>query len=85
MKQTVENNQAQMERVRNAFGIWINKGCMSCQHRRYQEGIRLCTLTGKEVEAHLVCPKWEMSDGMKKAGVNHGGQVRLLGTKEVIF
>ena len=75
----------QTVRVRNTYGILVNKGCMSCQHKKYQEGIRFCRLTEEVVECHWVCQQWEMSDGMKNAGVNHGGKVRLRGTKEVII
>lgn len=74
-----------MEAIKNARGTWINKGCMSCQHKKYQEGIRFCTLTEEVVEARSICPQWELSDGMQNAGVNHGGKVRLRGTKEVII
>ena len=77
--------QQQLEQVRNTYGILINKGCMSCQHRKYQEGIRFCKLTEQVVEARSICPEWELSDGMQNAGVNHGGKVRLRGTKEVII
>lgn len=74
-----------MEAIRNARGTWINKGCMSCQHKKYQEGIRFCTLTGEAVEARSICPQWELSDGLKNAGLANGGVVRQRGTKEVII
>ncbi len=77
--------QQQLEQVRNARGTWINKGCMSCQHKKYQEGIRYCKLTGEAVEARSICPEWEMSDGMKNAGLANGGVVRQRGTKEILF
>ena len=77
--------QQQLERVRNTRGTWINKGCMSCQHKKYLDGIRLCKLTNEVVEARSICPQWELSDSMQNAGVNHGGKVRRRGTKEVII
>ena len=75
----------QLEQVRNTYGILVKMGCMSCQYRKYQDGIRFCKLTEEVVEARSICLQWELSDGMKNAGVNHGGKVRLRGTKEVIF
>ena len=80
-----EQKEQQTERVRNAWGILINKGCMSCQHKKYQEGIRFCKLTEQVVEARSICPKWELSDGMKNAGLANGGVVRQRGTKEILF
>ena len=80
-----EQKEQQTERVRNAWGILINKGCMSCQHRKYQEGIRFCKLTEQVVEARSICPEWEMSDGMQNAGLANGGVVRQRGTKEILF
>ena len=77
--------QQQLERVRNARGTWINKGCMSCQHRKYIRSKRLCRLTEKEVTSRSICPKWELSDGMKNAGLNRGCKVRLHGTETVVI
>ena len=80
-----EQKEQQPERVRNTYGILINKGCMSCLHKAYQEGSRFCTLTEKEVTSRFICPEWELSDGLKNAGLNNGGKVRQRGTKEVII
>ena len=77
--------KAQQERVRNTRGTWINKGCMSCQHRKYIGSKRLCRLTEKEVTSRFICPQWELSDGMKNAGLANGGVVRQRDTKEVII
>lgn len=77
--------QQQLEQVRNTYGILVNKGCMSCQHKAYQEGIRFCKLTEQVVEARSICPEWELSDGLKNAGLANGGVVRQRGTKEVII
>ena len=80
-----KRKQQQQERVRNTRGTWVNKGCMSCQHKKYQEGIRFCKLTEKEVEARSTCPQWELSDGLKNAGLANGGVVRQRGTKEILY
>lgn len=80
-----KRKQQQLERVRNTRGTWINKGCMSCQHKKYVCGMRLCKLTLKEVEARSICPQWALSDGLKNAGLANGGVVRQRDTKEVIF
>ena len=77
-------NQDQLERVRNARGVWVNKGCMSCQHRNIVEGSRFCELNQRIVGARSLCPKWQMSDGMKNAGKG-GGVVRLKGTTEIVI
>ena len=74
-----------MERVRNVHGILVKKGCMSCQYRKYQDGIRFCKLTEEVVEARSICLQWELSDGMKNAGLANGGVVRQRGTKEILF
>lgn len=78
-------NQDQLERVRNARGVWVNKGCMSCQHRNIVEGSRFCELNQRIVGARSLCPKWQMSEGMKNAGLNRGCKVRLHGTETVVI
>ena len=70
-----------MEMVRNVHGILVKKGCMSCQYRE----MRFCKLTQWEVTASFVCKTWEMSDGMRNAGLKNGGVVRLRGTLEMVF
>ena len=77
--------QDQLERVHNAHGVWVNKGCMSCQHRKLVEGSRFCQLNQIEVGARSLCPEWQMSDGMKNAGLNRGCKVRLRGTRTVLI
>ena len=49
------------------------------------DGVRFCKLTQWEVTASFVCKTWEMSDGMRNAGLKNGGVVRLRGTLEVVF
>ena len=69
--------QEQLERVRNDYGFWVNKACMSCQHRVIIEGTRYCELNQRVVSARALCPEWQMSDGMKNAGLENGGEFRL--------
>ena len=38
-----------------------------------------------KVEQKFKCKQWEMSDGLKNAGLQTGGVVRLKGTTEVII
>ena len=40
----------------------------------------VCQEMGLLVEQTFVCPKWQMSDGLKNAGLRSGGVVRLKGT-----
>ena len=38
-----------------------------------------------QVKQKFICPKWEMSDGLKNAGLQTGEVVRLKGTQETII
>ena len=38
-----------------------------------------------KVEQRFKCKQWEMSDGLKNAGLQTGGVVRLKGTTEIII
>ena len=58
-----------LECVRNSHGISIIKGCMSCEHKCFRNSVRRCGRTGKKVEARNVCEHWELSDGLKNAGL----------------
>ena len=58
--------------VRNAHGIWINKGCMSCRFRIINQGKRLCGVTNKRKNSTDICDRWELSDGLKNAGLGSG-------------
>lgn len=74
-----------MEFERNQFGIRYKQCCASCALKKYTyTGKRLCSLNNKEVEAHNVCRKWQMSEGMKNAG-RKSGVVRDIETKEVVI
>jgi hypothetical protein len=38
-----------------------------------------------KVRQQFVCCHWQMSDGLKNAGLQNGGVVRLRGTQEIII
>lgn len=75
-----------MEIVLNAYRIKVNRCCASCQHKECMyDGSRVCQKMGLVVEQKFVCRQWEMSDGLKNAGLQTGGVVRLKGTAEIII
>ena len=70
-----------METVLNAYHIKVKKICASCQHKEVlRDGTRVCQRMGLKVEQQYLCSQWEMSDGLKNAGLLSGGVVRLKGT-----
>ena len=70
----------------NAYHIKVNKMCASCQHKEVlRDGSRICQKVGLKVEQTFVCRHWEMNDGLKNAGLQNGGVVRLKGTAEIII
>lgn len=76
----------QMETVMNAYHIRVKKICASCQHKDVENnGTRVCTKMQLKVPQDMVCQQWQMSDGLKKAGLQTGGVVRLQGTQEIII
>ena len=75
-----------METVLNANYISVKRCCASCQHRCIEnDGSRICELVQLTVEQTFKCEQWQMSDGLKKAGLLSGGVVRLIGTTEIII
>ena len=75
-----------METVMNAYHIRVKKICASCQHKDVENnGTRVCTKMQLKVPQDMVCQQWQMSDGLKKAGLQTGGVVRLKGTQEIII
>lgn len=75
-----------MEQTVNAYHIKVNKCCASCKHKESQnDGTRLCAKTGQIVEPKYVCPVWEMTDGLRNAGLQKGAVVRLKGTQIVLI
>ena len=70
-----------METVLNAYHIKVKVCCASCQHKEVlKDGSRICNKMKLIVEAANVCQQWQMSDGLKNAGLLSGGVVRLKGT-----
>ena len=70
----------------NAYHIKVNKICASCKHKESQnDGSRVCQKMGLKVEQKYVCRQWEMADGLKNAGLQNGGVVRLRETQQVII
>ena len=75
-----------METTTNAYHIKVNKICASCKHKECMgDGTRVCQKMGLIVEQKYVCRKWEMADGLKNAGLQNGGVVRLRETKEIVI
>lgn len=72
--------------VTNAYGIKVRRTCASCKHRVCQNnGTRNCVKMDIEVGQKTCCNHWEMSDGLKRAGMQMGGVVRLKGTQIVLI
>ena len=75
-----------METTTNAYHIKVNKICASCKHKECMgDGTRVCQKMGLIVEQKYVCRQWEMADGLKNAGLQNGGAVRLKGTHEIVI
>ena len=74
-----------METLMNTCHIRVKKICASCQHKDVEnDGTRVCTKMQLKVPQQLVCPQWQMAEGLKNAGLS-GGVVRLKGTQEIII
>ena len=75
-----------MEITTNAYHIKVNKCCASCLHKEcLLDGSRMCQRVQVVVEQNFICCHWQMSDGLKNAGLQNGGVVRERGTKEIII
>ena len=75
-----------METVLNMYRVRVRKWCASCKHKDVEnDGTRLCTKMQLKVPQTFVCPLWQMSDGLKKAGLQTGAVVRLKGTQETVI
>ena len=74
------------EFVLNVHYIRVCKCCASCAHKEItrERLTRWCTWNETRVVPTHVCPQWEMSEMMKKAGLS-GGVVRDKVTKEVLI
>lgn len=70
--------------VLNRHHIKVKKCCASCQLKDIdEEGHRICTCMELIVEQDFRCPLWQMSQGLKEAGLARG-TVRML-TDVVIY
>ena len=67
----------------NMYRVRIKKWCASCKYKEVlNDGTRVCSKMQLKVPQDLVCQNWQMSDGLKKAGLQTGAVVRLKGTRE---
>ena len=56
--------------VRNAHGVKVKRCCASCQHKYIEkDGTRVCALMMLKVGQRFRCKQWQMSDGLKNAGL----------------
>ena len=70
----------------NAYHISVKKMCASCTYKDIMnDGERVCKNMQLKVRQQFCCCHWQMSDGLKKAGLQNGGVVRLKGTQEIII
>ena len=70
----------------NAYGITVKKMCASCAMKEVQnDGERVCKKMGLKVNQQFCYRHWQMSDGLKNAGLQMGGVVRLRGTNKIII
>ena len=75
-----------MKTVLNMYRVHVRKWCASCKYKEVmKDGTRVCTKMQLKVPQDLVCQKWQMSDGLKNAGLLAGGVVRLKGTTEIVI
>ncbi len=70
----------------NAYHISVKKMCASCQFKEVEnDGERTCMKMQLKVRQQFCCSHWQMSDGLKNAGLQNHGVVRLRGTQEIII
>ena len=70
----------------NAYGITVKKMCASCTMKEVQnDGERVCKKMGLMVKQQFCCRHWQMSDGLKNAGLQNGGVVRQRGTQKIVI
>ena len=56
--------------IRNTHGVKVKRCCASCQHKIIEkDGGRVCGLTMNPVIQKYKCKRYQMSDGMKNAGL----------------
>ena len=67
-----------MDTTVNNYHVAVRRWCSSCQHKEIlNDGTRICQLTNMNVPQSKVCPQWQMSDGLKNAGMS-GGVIKKL-------
>ena len=49
------------------------------------DGTRVCKQMGLKVKQTFQCSQWELADGLKNAGLQNEGMVRLKGTQEIVI
>ena len=70
----------------NAYGITVKKMCASCTHKDIMnDGERVCKKMQLKVRQQFCCRYWQMSDGLKNAGLQNHGVVRQRGTLEIVI
>ena len=70
----------------NAYGITVKKMCASCAMKEVlNDGNRICQKMQLKVRQQFVCSHWQMSDGLKNAGLQNHGVVRLRGTQKIMI
>ena len=75
-----------METVLNMYRVRIKKWCASCKYKEVlNDGTRICSKMQLKVPQDMICQKWQMSDGLKKVGLQTGAVVRLKGTQIVMI
>ena len=53
----------------NRYHISVRKWCASCRHKEVEnDGTRVCQKMQLKVPRDFVCPKWQMSDGLRNTG-----------------
>ena len=58
--------------------------CLNAYHIS-NDGERVCKKMKLKVRQQFCCRHWQMSDGLKNAGLQNGGVVRQRGTQEIII
>ena len=67
-----------METVLNRYHIYVGKCCGSCRNKEVDnDGNRICQKMQLKVSQNFLCRQWQMSDGLKNAGMS-GGVIKKL-------
>ncbi|SDG57181.1 hypothetical protein SAMN04487901_105176 [Prevotella communis] len=86
VKTTKSKMEMETVTVVNAYRIKVKAMCASCKYKKcMSDGTRVCKQMGLKVKQTFQCSQWEMADGLKNAGLQNGGVVRLKGTQEIVI